>query len=90
MLCPPPRENVLVWLGVCGHRCLQRYRQGNRPPAVRGRSHRLHHRAPGEDSETNRCRGEISDRSYIRPLLGGATQPVVVNQSLANDGAIVL
>lgn len=53
----PSRENGLVRLGVCGNRCLQRYWQRNRSPALWGRSHHLHHGPTREDSETDRRRG---------------------------------
>lgn len=58
---PPPRENVHVWLGVCRNGGLQRHRPGHRSPAVWGRSHRVHHRAPGDQPETNRCTGDVWD-----------------------------
>lgn len=62
LYCFPSRENGPIRLGVFGNRCLQRYWQRNRSPALRGRGHHLHHRATREDSET--------DRRWGRDLLG--------------------
>lgn len=59
-------KNVPVWLGVCGNRCLQRHWPGNSSPAVWGRSHCLHHRTPGEESERNRSRGEIRTLHFLQ------------------------